>query len=187
MKKLIIILLCIQFYVLSATDGDPLDLGDIIIQGETESLEDTLSSDRNVNKYCLISSKEQFEYSAYYTPIIIESPITYPIQERAAFQFKGGLDNFTSVNGVISSGNIWHFSADLFHRERFEDWKKSTYSLQWQPEVNEHKVMIDFSNKEFTYKSGETEITGGYISYIRHDLVISQIPEFSWNIDLKSA
>jgi len=187
MKKLIIILLCIQFYILSATDGDPLDLGDIIIQGETESLEDTLSSDRNVNEYCLISSKEQFEYSAYYTPIIIKSPITYPIQKRAAFQFKGGLDNFTSVNGVISSGNIWHFSADLFHRERFEDWKESTFSLQWQPEINEHKMIFDFTNREVVSEFGETKISGGYISYIRDDLVISQISPYSWNINLKSS
>ncbi|MEA2095357.1 MAG: hypothetical protein U9P73_01505, partial [Candidatus Cloacimonadota bacterium] len=61
------------------------------------------------------------------------------------------------------------------------------YSLQWQPEINEHKVMIDFSNKEFTSKTGETKITGGYASYMREDLVISQIPEFSWDLDLKSA
>ena len=188
MKKLIIILFCIQFYVLYAADGDPLDLGSVVIQGETESLEDTLSSIRNLEEYCLLSTTEQFEYTAYYSPIIIESPITYPIQERAAFQFKGGLDNFTSVNGVISSGNIWHFSADLFNRERSEDWKHNMYSIQWQPEINEHKMIFNFSYKEFlTNQFGPTELQGGYVSYMREDLVISQIPEFSWNIDLKSA
>lgn len=183
MKKLIIILLCIQFYLLSADDGDQLDLGNVVIQGETASLEDTLSSDRNLEEYCIISSTEQFEYSAYYSPMIIEPPSTYPAQKVSSLQFKGGMENFTSVNGVISSGDIWNFSADLFYRERAEDWKESTYSLQWQPEINEHKMILDFSNKEF----GETKISGGYVSYVKEDFVISQIPEFSWDIDLKSA
>ncbi|MCK5050692.1 MAG: hypothetical protein KAS53_03050 [Candidatus Cloacimonetes bacterium] len=183
MKKLIIILLCIPFYFLSAVDGDPLDLGNIVIQGETESLEDTLSSDRNLEEYCQISSTEQFKYTTYYSPIIIESPITYPIQDRAAFQFKGGLENFTSVRGVISSGDIWNFSTDLQHHKKSEDWKESTFSFQWQPEINEHKMILDFTNKEF----GETKISGGYVSYVREDLIITQNPAFSWDIDLKSA
>ena len=187
MKKLIIILLCIPLYVLSAADGDPLDLGNIVIQGETASLEDTLSSIRNLEEYCLLSTTEQFEYTAYYSPIIIESPITYPIQERAAFQLKGGLDNFTIVQGVISAGNIWHFSADLYNKERSEDWKESTFSLQWQPEINEHKMILDFTNREFISGFGETKISGGYISYNKDDLVISQISAYSWDIDLKSA
>ncbi len=187
MKKLIIILLCIQFYVLSAVDGDQLDLGNVVIQGETESLEDTLSSDRNLEEYCIISSTEQFEYRAYYSPMIVEQPITYPVQKRTALQFKGGMENFTGAKGVISFGDIWNFSADLFNRKRADNWKESTYSLQWQPEINEHEVMIDFSNKEFAYKTDETKITGGYVSYMREGLVISQIPEFSWDIDLKSA
>lgn len=186
MKKLIIILLCIQFYVLSAADGDQLDLGNVVIQGETESLEDTLSSDRNLEEYCIISSTEQFEYRAYYSPMIVEQPIIYPVQKRTALQFKGGMENYTGAKGVISFGDIWNFSADLFNRKRADNWKESTYSLQWQPEVNEHKVTIDFSNKEFTSEAGETKITGGYVSYMRDDLVISQIPEFSWDIDLKS-
>ncbi len=187
MKKLIIILLCIQFYVLYAAEGDPLDLGSVVIQGETESLEDTLSSIRNLEEYCLLSSAEQFEYTAYYSPIIIESPITYPIQKKVAFQFKGGLDNFTIVRGAISSGNIWCFSADLLHRKKAENWKQNTYSFQWQPEINEHKMIFNFSNKEYIYNSGETKISGGYISYKKEDLIIPQIPEISWNIDLKSS
>jgi len=187
MKKLIIILLCIQFYILSAADGDQLDLGNVVIQGETASLEDTLSSDRNLEEYCLISSTEQFEYTAYYSPMIVEQPITYPVQKVTALQFKGGMENFTGAKGVISFGDIWNFSADLFNRKRAEGWKENTYSFQWQPEVKEHKVMIDFSNKEFASNAGETEITGGYVSYLREDLVISQIPKFSWDIDLKSA
>ncbi len=187
MKKLIIILLCIQFYVLSAAEGDPLDLGSVVIQGETESLEDTLSSIRNLEEYCLLSSTEQFEYSAYYSPIIINLPITYPIQKRAAFQFKGGLDNFTIIRGAISSGNIWCFSADLQNYKRSEDWKESAYSLQWQPEINEHKMIFDFSNKEYISNFGETKITGGYVSYKKEDLILRQIPEIFWNIDLKSS
>ncbi len=180
MKKLIIILLCIPFNFLSAADGDPLDLGNIVIQGETESLEDTLSSERNLEEYCIISSTEQFEYSAYYSPIIIESPITYPIQKRTALQFKGGLDNFTVVQGVISSGNIWHFSVDLQNYKRSEDWKESTYSLQWQPEINEHKMIFDHTNKEF----GETKITRSYLSYNKEDIIIPQIPKIYWDLDL---
>ena len=187
MKNLIIVLLSIPFFILSAVEGDPLDLGNIVIQGETASLEDTLSSIRNLAEYCLISSTEQFEYTAYYSPITIESPETYPIQDRAAFQLKGGLDNFTIVQGVISAGNIWHFSANLFNRERSENWKENTYSLQWQPEINEHKMILDFTNKEFISKFGETKISGGYISYIKDDLVIPQISAYSWNINLRSS
>ncbi len=183
MKKLIIILLCIPFTFLSAADGEQLDLGNIVIQGETESLEDTLSSDRNLEEYCIISSTDQFEYAAYYSPIIIESPITYPIQDKAAFQFKGGLENFTSVRGVISSGDIWHFSADLQNYKRSDSWKESTYSLQWQPEIIEHKMIFDLTNKEF----GETKITGGYFSYKKEEIIIPQIPKISWNIDLLSS
>ncbi|NQT64996.1 MAG: hypothetical protein HQ554_02345 [FCB group bacterium] len=186
MKKIIIILLSIQFFALSATEGDPLDLGNIVIQGETASLEDTLSSIRNLDEYCLLSSTEQFEYTAYYSPIVIEFPITYPVQKRIAFQLKGGLDNFTSVRGVISSGNIWHFSADLLHRERSEDWKESIYSFQWQPELNQNKMIFDFSNKEYISVFGETQISGGYVSYVREDIIIPQIPALSWDIDLKS-
>ena len=183
MKKLLIILLCVQFYVLSAANGDQLDLGNVVIQGETASLEDTLSSDRNLEEYCIISSTEQFEYRAYYSPMIVESPITYPIQRNTAIQFKGGMENYADVHGVISFGDIWNFSADLLYHKRSESWKENTYSLQWQPEINEHKMIIDFSNMEF----GETKITGGYISYIKENLMIPQISKIYWDVDLKSA
>ena len=187
MKKLIIILLSIQFFALSAAEGDPLDLGNIVIQGETASLEDTLISIRNLDEYCLLSFTEQFEYTAYYSPMIIEFPITYPVQKKIALQLKGGLDNFTSVRSAISSGNIWHISADLLHRERSEDWKESIYSLQWQPELNEHKMFLDFSNKEYISVFGETKISGGYVSYMKEDLIIPQISDYSWDVELKSA
>jgi len=187
MKKLIIILFCIPFYFLSATDSDPLDLGNIVIQGETESLEDTLSSDRNLEEYCQISSNEQFEYSAYYSPIIIEAPITYPIQDRTTFQFKGGLENFTSVRGVISSGDILNFSVDFLHRTMLENVKQKTYSFQWQPRLKEHKMILNLSKKEFDSAIGEIRISGCYVSYVKEDLIIPQIPNILWNFDLKSA
>ncbi|MDP8204611.1 MAG: hypothetical protein P9L95_08790, partial [Candidatus Tenebribacter mawsonii] len=187
MKKLIIILLSIPFLMLYAVDGDPLDLGNVVIQGETESLEDTLSSARNLEEFCLISSTEQFEYSAYYSPIIIESPITYPNQKKIAFQLKGGLDNFTIVRGVISTGDIWNFSADLQNYERTIDWKENTYSLQWQPEINGHKLIIDFSEQEYISELRETKISGGFVSYMKKDLIIPQLSEFSWDIDLKGS
>ncbi len=187
MKKLIIILLSIPFLALTAVDGDPLDLGNVVIQGETASLEDTLSSIRNLEEYCLISSTEQFEYSAYYTPIIIDSPAIYPVQKKVAFQFKGGLSNFTAVRGVIATNNIWNFSANFYNREIVENWKEKKYSLQWQPEINKHYLAFDFAKSEFNSDIGETSIISGLICYKKSDIVISQLPEFYWNVNLKIA
>ncbi len=187
MKKLIIILLSIQFCLLIATDGDQLDLGNVVIQGETESLEDTVGSERDLTEYCAVASTEQFEYSAYYSPMVIESPTQYPIQEITALQFKGGLENFTGVNGVISYGNIWKFSAEFLNRERSENWKEKTYSMQWQPQIKQHNFILNYSNKEFVSDSTDTDISGGYLSYSREGFVIPQIPKISWDLELKSA
>ena len=187
MKKLIIILLSIPFFTLAAIEGDPLDLGNVVIQGEIESLEDTLSSIRNLEEYCLISSTEQFEYSAYYSPIIIETSATYPIQERIAFQFKGGLDNFTAVRGVIAKSNIWNFSTRVYNQEIVENWKESIYSLQWQPEINKHKMIFDITSREYNNDIGETSIISGLISYKKSDLVIPQLPKFNWDVDLQTS
>jgi len=187
MKKLIIILFSIQFCLLSAADGDQLDLGNVIIQGETESLEDTVGSERDLTEYCAVASSEQFEYSAFYSPLVIENPSKYPTQEIAALQFNGGLENFTGFNGVISYGNIWDFSADFLNKERSKVWSEKNYSLQWQPQIKQHYFTLNYSNKEFAYDSTDTDISGGYLSYSREGLVISQLPEISWDLDMKSA
>ena len=183
MKKLIIILLSIPFFILSAFESDPLDLGNVIIQGEIETLEDTLNSAKNLDEYCLLTTIEKFEYSAYYSPIIIDPAVTYPVQKSTALLLKGGMENFAGIQGIISFSNIWNFSADLLHHQRSKDWKEDIYSLQWQPEINEHKMILDFSNKEFS----ETKISGGYVSYVKKDLVISQIHKISFDINFKSA
>ena len=187
MKKLIILLLFIPFSILSAANGDQLDLGNVIIQGETTSLSDTLNFARNLEEYCQLSSPEQFEYEDYFSTMQIDPAITYPSQERIALLLQGGLNNYISVRGVFSSGKIWQFSANLLNNHRYETSQQKMVNFQWQPEVNDHKVIFDLTRKEYTAEYGETDISGGFISYKNQGYIIPQIPQFSWNIDLKGS
>lgn len=187
MKKMIIVLFCIPLLVLSADEVDPLDLGNVIIQGKTDALQDTLSSKRDLNKYCLLASSNQFEYKAYYSHTVIEAPKPYPDKNIFAFQFNGGLDKYTAVRGAIAANDLYNFSAKFYNHERTENWIERIYNLQCQPQINDHELTLDINSSRSTSEFGETEIMSGSISYNKVDLTIDNISEYNWNIDIKLA
>lgn len=162
---------------------DPLDLGTIVIQGETATLQDTMISKAELSEYCLVSSNIDFSYSAYYSPMKFTSPLIFPDQKRSSFQLKGGLDNYTTLNAVISTDEIINFSAYLKHFEKSDSWKQNTYEMQWQPKLNENNLIFDVSKQEFP----GTKIFGGFFNYNNQSLSLLENGGFLGFLDLTAS
>ncbi|MCK4695976.1 MAG: hypothetical protein KAT74_09445, partial [Candidatus Cloacimonetes bacterium] len=68
MKKLLIFAFLVFILLLHAENPqeDQLDLGDILIIGETSALSDTISGERDLAQYWYVSEPQQFEFKAFF-------------------------------------------------------------------------------------------------------------------------
>jgi len=183
---LIIFLFCIAFILLSAIEEDPLDLGNVVIEGKTASIKDSVNSIRDFDQFYRLASIEQFEYSAYFSPMVVKPPIRYDDKNNYVIQLKGGLDKYTSINSAISANDIYKFSASFYNHEKNENWIERTYSLQWQPQLEDHQIIFDITSFKFTSEIGVTEVQSGLLSYENNNLKFNGISDLIWRMNLQS-
>lgn len=151
MRNLLLILLTFYLIILSAQDtpGSSLDLGDVIIEGESDLIKDSLGTNYDLDSLLNVSEKEKFLYKP--------EPVLESVSEQAAFmsnkiislEVKGGNYSFGSLRGALSLHPLLNFNLDLYNRSLKSDWNTTELGVNWLAYY-----------KEFQFNTG-----GEYLKY----------------------
>jgi len=140
MKKLILTIFTI-FLCLSLNgqdNSDPsLDLGDVIIEGESDLIRDSLKTNYDLDSLLNINNNEKFIYKP--EPVVERSSDHDAFMSNRIFSLeaKAGNHFFGSIKAALSMNSIINFNFDLNNRSLKEDWNSFESSLNWIPNYRE--------------------------------------------------
>ncbi len=130
-----------------------LDLGDIIIEGEGEILEDSVRVIENLNSFWEINRMDKFLYKPRLSLREINKPDDLFLSNVFDISIKAGNNNFGCIQSVYSSSknSISNFSLSLKNKRLQENWNSLEGEFYWLPDFNNFKLNI-YHNKQY-YKS----------------------------------
>ncbi|MCK4311767.1 MAG: hypothetical protein KAW88_03420, partial [Candidatus Cloacimonetes bacterium] len=187
MKRLLIFPFFIFALLLQAEkpEQNQLDLGDILIIGETSALSDTVSGERDLAQYWYVSEPQQFEFKAFFSFPEIQLPKPFALRDNLAIQIIGGNYYFCDFRGVYSSGNYLRFTTDFYCEKIEEDWKDTKYSFTWQPAFNNHNFNLQLLQDKYESESGDTKIEGINLKYDNNFISIRNFNSLTFDLGVK--
>ncbi|MCK4653593.1 MAG: hypothetical protein KAU01_04030, partial [Candidatus Cloacimonetes bacterium] len=187
MKKLLIFAFLVFILLLHAENPqeDQLDLGDILIIGETTALSDTVSGERDLVQYWYVSEPQQFEFRAFFSFPEIQLPEPFALRDNLAIQIIGGNYYFCYFRGVYSSGDYLRFTTDFYYKKIEEDWKDTKCSFTWQPAFNNHNFNLQLLQDKYESESGDTKIEGINLKYDNNFISIRNFDSLILDLDVK--
>ena len=182
MKHLLIIIIFSVSWQLFAQSDPDLDLGNVIIQGESSNLTDSVSYQRDFAFYNTVNSETELGFKPQFQPASILNQIP-ETGSKLAFQALGGISS-TRINAVYSQNEIFNFSAEYDFHNIDEDWDQQNIVISWQPKFMGYEFDLtynDLDQKDILY---ETKITSYNFGISFPAYKIEKVIPFDSNIDL---
>jgi len=161
MKKLILLLstifLCLSLAAQDTVDPS-LDLGDVIIEGESDLIKDSLGTNYDLDSLLKINNKEMFLYRP--------EPVLEASSDHDAFisnnilslEAKGGNYYFGSLKAATSFSPIMNLNFSLYNRSLKKDWNTFESSANWIPHYKEFHFNAGVEALQYDSEITKTEI-----------------------------
>lgn len=166
---ILLLLLCL-FQVLTAQDSpvSPLDLGDVIIEGESDLIKDSLGTSYDLDSLLKVSDSTKFLYKPEPVVEAAENKNYSHGNKLLSLEAKAGNNTFGSLQAALSSGKILNFNLALFNRSLEEDWNELESSFNWLPGWG--KTDFNLGMEYFAYRSPEIKTEAKHVGLgMSHD------------------
>ncbi len=186
-NKLILSLLFFSLFLnAEITDENQLELGEVLIVGESHMPSDSVESFIDLAQFCKVADIGKFGFQPVFSPpkMLYPSVGTY---NDFAVNVLCGNHYLGDIEGVYSKNSLLNFTAGFYNKELTENWETTVFDLSWQPEFKEHSFDLNYEYDKYRYKNGDTKISGLYLKYDNDSILLNLIDPMILDISMKSA
>ncbi|KQC08582.1 MAG: hypothetical protein APR54_00440 [Candidatus Cloacimonas sp. SDB] len=163
MPRMILFLLIIylsSFLSAQNVPASPLDLGDIIIEGETDLIKDSLGTNYDLDSLLKVDDKTKFHYKP--EPVLESTPkqVAYARDKLLSLELKGGNYTFGSCRAALSASYLANFNFTLFNHSLGKKWHNFESGLNWLPSYRNFNFNAGISFLDHESPIIETAIEG---------------------------
>jgi hypothetical protein len=185
MPRMILFLLIIylsSFLSAQNVPASPLDLGDIIIEGETDLIRDSLGTNYDLDSLLKVDDKTKFHYKP--EPVLENTPkqVAYTKDKLMSLELKGGNYTFGSCRAALSASNFANFNFSLFNHSLKKKWYNFESGFNWLPSYRNFNFIAGISYLNYESPIIETEIEGLNLGISRSDNSAAKINFPAFNI-----
>jgi hypothetical protein len=157
MKHLLTIIVIVVIFQLFAQSDSDLDLGNVVIQGESSNLTDSVSYQRDFAFYNTVNSETELGFKPHFQPVSIPRQIP-DAGSKLAFQALGGTSN-TRMNAAYAKDEILNFSAEYDYHSIEKEWSRQNIAVSWQPQFQGFEWDVTISDLTIQDSIDQTNIS----------------------------
>ncbi len=185
MKHLLIIIIFSVSWQLFAQSDPDLDLGNVIIQGESSNLTDSVSYQRDFAFYNTVNSETELGFKPQFQPASILNQIP-ETGSKSAFQALGGIAS-TQVNAAFTQNEILNFSAEYDFNRIKKKWDQQDFTISWQPQFKDYEWSVVIKDITYNDAIAQTNISSYEFKIYTPSYSIESMIPFEFDIDFKLA
>jgi hypothetical protein len=155
---LILMLLCISYFLLAQDSPvSPLDLGDVIIEGESDLIKDSLGTNYDLDSLLKVEDKDKFLYKPEPVLETVSNKNIYDNSNLLSLEAKGGNNKFASLKAALSASQLLNFNLNLYNRSLADDWSVFTGNMNWLPSWKKTNFNLGIEYLDFKSPQVDTE------------------------------
>ncbi|MCD4796197.1 MAG: hypothetical protein K8R49_03370 [Candidatus Cloacimonetes bacterium] len=185
--KLILSLLCFTLFLnAEITDENQLELGEVLIIGESQMPSDSVESFIDLAQFWKVSSISKLGFQPVFSPPKMQHP-SVGTNNNFAVNILCGNHYLGDIEGVYSKNSFLNFTAGFHNKELTENWETTVFDLSWQPEFKEHSFDLNYEYNKYRCENGDTKINGLYLKYDCNSILLNLINPMTLDINIKSS
>ena len=159
MKHLLFIILFIFFLFSLFAQSDPeLDLGNVIIQGQSSNLADSASYQRDFAFYNAVSDESEMGFKPHFQLPTVDEYIP-ETGDNLALQLLGG-NSSARFDAALSMNDVLNFTAEYDYQSIEKDWENQMIDFHWLPKVKSYDLDLSFTDNTYNNSIDQTKISG---------------------------
>lgn len=166
MKKSILLILILLPLLLFSKD---LDLGDVVIQGESKLIADSLITIGRFADFNAIKDNEKFTYHPVYFPTALLARPTKNVGEIGYISGELGEDLKTKLRAkiLLPKAHWFGFKTDIDFWEYEYGWNLQSADFSWVPEFEAQKIILKVTDSKINWdnKFLTNKLRSGYLFF----------------------